>query len=140
MTGIEDTVQPRGYLVDLNEGRNIPPDYTWVQYGKALISGGYSHTAMYSGKQMNEVLMQSAAMTKMMSLHPVIYQTRMRPTWVPENETSWTPWTDCSEGSYNDVKKFPVINGKFINDELEYQARKLYAQIEPSPGNKVLPQ
>ena len=56
---------------------------------------------------------------------PAIYQYRMRATW---NENPWSPWVECTEGTYNDCIKSPLVN------DWAYEARKLFAEpfdIEP---------
>ena len=52
---------------------------------------------------------------------PVAWQYRTKPNWIEE----WNDWENCSKGTYEDYKRFPIMH------DWVYETRELYA----SPPN-----
>ncbi len=66
---------------------------------------------------------------------PALYQSRMRPNWLPAGE-GWQPWAECGAEHYEAVSLLDVYQ------DWQYQTRKLYtrpqaAQVE-QVGSKTL--
>lgn len=55
---------------------------------------------------------------KALAVEPIVYQRRMRPTWMDEG-TGWTPWENCQKESFLWSHKNPKIH------DWEYEARAL---------------
>lgn len=59
-------------------------------------------------------------------VEPILYQCRMRPTWMPEG-AGWTQWMDCRKEIFLSSNKNPIAH------EHEYEARALYLHPAPPP-------
>lgn len=68
------------------------------------------------------------------SLEVVRYEMRMRPNWNTDTtEAQWHQWHSCSEQTYRHTLQYPVIEGKRIHDNWQYQVRRLFEDKSEQP-------